>query len=1096
MPGIAPFAERMTLRIQLLGAFRVTLGSQAIEDAKWRRRKASTLVKLLALAPNHRLHREQILDLIWAELAPPQAANNFYQALYLARRIFDSTEADKTRWLRLEDDFLFLAPDDDLWIDVQAFEEAAAAARRSRDPSAYRRALNLYAGELLPDDPYEEWTMARRQSLRQEHLSLLTSLAGLYQAAREHENAIETFKQVLGIETTHEDAHDRLMELYALTGRRDEALKQYQVLRETLDRELDAEPTPTSQHLYQRILTGDLQPLEARPAIPVHNLPNALTSFIGREREQREIKRFLRTARLLTLTGPGGCGKTRLALKVARDALGEYRDGVWLVELAALSDPTLVPRVLASALGVIEQAGQPLLATIKRALVSKQILIVLDNCEHLIQACAQLANELLAYCPHLTILATSREPLHIAGEVVWLVPSLSLPELVSLPPFQRLIEYEAIRLFAERAASVLPTFALTPENATAVAHICFHLDGIPLAIELAAARMNVLSVEQILVRLNDRFRLLIEGSRAALNRQQTLGATIDWSYELLDEQERGLFRRLAVFAGGCTLEAVEAICAGDGIAASLKIDPAEILDLVSCLVDRSLVLVERSGSEPRYRQLETIREYARQKLVEAGEAFVLGEQHRIWFTALVEQANLKLWGRVHLEGMNRLERDHDNLRAALAWSLEHDPPSGLRLAASLWQFWILRGYLSESDQILASLLRQAPKRDALRARSLLIAFAFKARSGDNPAAVRLAEDSLSIYREINDPTGSSQALQMLGAVAFVTGDYQRARTLFESSLMLARETENTSAIACATHFLGVSVSGLGDVDYAQQLMEESLGLFAQSGDEPNIAPLFVNLGAETMYGDEKRWWVVDEETIVLLRQVGAPTARGYALANLGALARKQRDTTRARELLEAALTQFRTCGDMAGMGQVLNQLGNLASVTHDYATAASYFEQSLTIRREMGERRGIGRTLCSIANLAILEGNFERAHAILNECVELFEQMGDKPGLAATSNHLGNLALAEGDTVRAEAFHQASVERFQQLVKRSAFALLNWAETARVRGDHAAARSRLGSSLTLLQEMGDRVGMAAVNELLNELTQHEDMSSAGEIRTK
>jgi predicted ATPase/DNA-binding SARP family transcriptional activator len=1086
-----------TMRVQLLGAFRITLGSQTIEESKWRRRAASALVKLLALEPSHRLHREQLLNSIWPDLPPSRAANNFHQALYLARRILDPNKAGKTRWLRIEDNFLILDLNENLWIDVHAFEEATRAARRSRDPSVYRRALDLYTGDLLPDDRYEEWALARRAALRQDHLSLLESLAGLYQAAHEHEKAFETYQQLLRIEPIHEDAHARLMELYAQTGRRDVALRQYEIMRETLRRELGVEPTAASQHIHRQILTGEIQPLPARPAIPLHNLPEDLTSFVGRTRDQKEIKQLLRTTRLLTLKGPGGCGKTRLALEVARGVLPTYADGVWLVELAALSDPSLVLPLMASVLGVIEEAGQPLLEKIKRALVSKKLLIVLDNCEHLIQACARLANEILAYDPHLTILATSREPLHIAGEVVWLVPSLTLPDLVPLPPFRDLVDNEAIRLFAERTASVLPMFTLTPADAPAVAQICTHLDGIPLAIELAAARMNALSVEQILVRLNDRFRLLTAGSRAVLNRQQTLRATMDWSHDLLSEKEQVLFRRLSVFSGGCTLEAVEGICAVAGPAANADFDSTVVLDLLSRLVDRSLVNVDRSSGEPRYHLLETIREYARQKLIEAGEAFILGERHRTWFTALVQRTNPQLWGQAHLEAMSRIEREHDNLRAAMAWLLEHDASSGLLLVASLWQFWILRGHLLEPTQILENLLRQSPKNIPMRADSLLIMQAFIIRSGTVFAARRLAEESLCIYRELENQHGMIRALQTLGALDIVACDYRQARTEFESSLTLARTTADVSAIACSTHFLGVSLSGLGHFALSRQLMEASVELFAQLGDETNITSLFVNLGAWAVYGVSKRWWNVDDETIILLRQAGAPTARGFALANLGALAQKQQDSAKAGEHFEAALMQMRTAGDMAGLGQVLNQLGNLASAERSYASAASYLEQSLTIRRQIGEERGIGRTLCSIANLAILTGDFERAHAVLHESEQLFTRMYDYPGLSAIRNHLGNLAFAEGDYARAEAFHQESVERYRQAAsKRSAVALLNWAEIARSRGDFGSAHSRLSSSLNLFRAMGDPVGMAMVNDLLKELTKGAAAPTRKKIRPK
>ena len=367
---------------------------------------------------------------------------------------------------------------------------------------------------------------------------------------------------------------------------------------------------------------------------PSHNLPLELSSFVGRERQIAEVKRLLLGGnRLLTLTGPGGCGKTRLALAVAFEVMEGFEGGVWLVELASLSDPDLVPQAVASTLGVREAQDRPLIETLSARLGSRKMLLVLDNCEHLVEGCALLADALLRACPNLRILATSREALGIAGERAWLVPSLSLPGgPQNLPPLEELAHYEAVRLFAERAAAVASDFELTEHNAPAVAHLCRGLDGIPLAIELAAARVRVLSVEQIVSRLEDSFGLLTGGSRTALPRQRTLRATIDWSHELLSEKEQVLFQRLSVFAGGFTLEAAEAVCAGDGL------ELHAMLDLLSRLVDKSLVLVAgQQGGEARYQLLETVRQYGQEKLNESGEEPTIKRHHADFFLKFAEQ---------------------------------------------------------------------------------------------------------------------------------------------------------------------------------------------------------------------------------------------------------------------------------------------------------------------------------------------------------------------------------------------------------------------------------------------------------------------------
>jgi non-specific serine/threonine protein kinase len=398
---------------------------------------------------------------------------------------------------------------------------------------------------------------------------------------------------------------------------------------------------------------------------PPTNLPISLTSFIGREREIAEVTRLLAgppsESRLLTLTGAGGCGKTRLALRVAGEALGDFPDGVWLVELAALADPALVAGAVAMAVGVREVPGRALTESLVDHLRDRTLLLILDNCEHLVAAAAGLADVLLRSCPRLRVLATSREPLGSAGETIWRVPSLTLPPLsaADAPLLEPLTRYEAVRLFVERARAAVPAFAPSAENAPALVEICRRLDGIPLAIELAAARVRVFSAAQIAARLDDRFRLLTAGPRTALPRQQTLRATVDWSYDLLAEPERALLRRLSVFAGGWTFEAAEAVAAGDGI------QTHAVLDLMAQLVDKSLVIAEEQRGAVRYRLLETIRAYARDRLLEAGEAERTRDRHLAYFLGLAEEAEPRLRGAEERVTLDRLEAEHANLQAAL-----------------------------------------------------------------------------------------------------------------------------------------------------------------------------------------------------------------------------------------------------------------------------------------------------------------------------------------------------------------------------------------------------------------------------------------------
>jgi predicted ATPase/DNA-binding SARP family transcriptional activator len=643
------------LRIQLLGQFRVRVGLRWIEDAAWRRRKAAAIVKLLALAPQHRLHREQLMDLLWPDFEPQAAASNLRTTLHAARRVLvslageappagDASPRQAKRARYLHGDPLELCPAGTVWVDVHAFKAAAAAARQGPTPAAYQAALVLSSGTLLPEDRYEEWTLRRREELRSLYTSLLIELAQLHEAEGDLARAIETLQRVVAQDPAHEDAHTCLMRLYACSGQRYQALQQYRQLEATLASELDAEPGPALQQIYEelvdhRVLLSTPDAPTPSPSIHRHNLPAPVTTFVGREREIGEVIRLLSRTRLLTLTGPGGCGKTRLAQEVAARLVADYPDGAWLVELAALADPELVPQALAAVLGLPERSGRTPAEVLAGALETKHLLLVLDNCEHLVDACAALADALLRACPRLRILATSRQALGIAGEQVWRVPSLELPDARRLSFLDEIAGAEAVRLFLDRAQLSRPGFVLTEDNAAPLTEVCRRLDGMPLAIELAAARLRVLSVEQIAAHLDDRFALLTGGSRAVLPRQRTLHATVEWSYDLLGRAEQALFGRLSVFAGGSTLEAAEAVCTGPDLPSG------QILDLMTGLVDQSLVLVEAGeDSTVRYRLLETLRQYGQERLAERGEAQAIRRQHAAHYLALAERAEPELLG--------------------------------------------------------------------------------------------------------------------------------------------------------------------------------------------------------------------------------------------------------------------------------------------------------------------------------------------------------------------------------------------------------------------------------------------------------------------
>ncbi|MBA3474818.1 MAG: tetratricopeptide repeat protein [Rubrobacter sp.] len=562
------------------------------------------------------------------------------------------------------------------------------------------------------------------------------------------------------------------------------------------------------------------------------------------------VKRSLAMTGVLTLTGTGGSGKTRLALEVARDLVGAYPDGVWLVELAPLSDPELAPQAVAAALGVREQPGRPLAETLSKHLGSKRTLLVLDNCEHLIEACARLVDALLKSCSGLRVLATSREALGVAGETNWPLSPLSLPEEGTsdaerrLPPVEELARYESIGLFVDRARSRLPDFELTEENARGVVEVCRKLDGIPLGIELATARLSALAMEQIAARLNDSLRLLTASGRTADPRHRTLRATLAWSYELLDEPEKKLFGRLSVFAGGWTLEAAEEVCSGSGI------EQDDVLDLMSRLVDKSLVVAEASPGEEevlRCRMLEPVRQYGQERLAARPEEIErVRERHAEYYLSLAEEtdeeeAEPELLGTRPVAWLERMETEHGNLRAALSWSLEKDAEPdggradlGLRLAVALMWFWHTHDYQIEGRRCLERALsrRSDPTETRWRARALNGAAWLALFQGDYEASKALVEEGLAFHRELGDKEGIASGLYDLGCVAVLgQRDDIPIQAVLEEVGELKPRIKNRTTLAYLLILEGTIAGSQGDLAHAATLHEESLELFREIGDD-------------------------------------------------------------------------------------------------------------------------------------------------------------------------------------------------------------------------------------------------------------------------
>ena len=1039
------------LRVRLLGDFAVQVDGREVADAAWRRRKARTLVKLLALAPGHVQHRDELIEAMWPDA--PSGANNMHQALFAARR---AVQAEA--YLQLRDERIVLG--EPVTVDVDEFEAAAELAERTGRPDHARAAIALYGGELLPGDRYEPWSEPRRADLRRRHHGLVADLAVAQLTAGDHEAALELLRPVHAAEPLDEDVARLLVRTQLAAGRRSAALATYHQLVESLREELGVVPAADTQELGRELAARP----DHAPVTTPHNLPLRLSSFVGRERELADVQALLRHTRLLTLTGTGGSGKTRLAIELAEALLEQYPGGVHLVELAPLSTSDAVPRALAATLGVQQTPDVDPTAAIahriKRQLSS--MLLVIDNCEHLVDAAAALAHQLLTNASNLTVIATSRQPLLVPGEVVWRVPSLTLPDGAGAVE-----RYESVRLLLERAAAAAPGFALADHNAADVVTLCRRLDGLPLALELAAARLRTLPLSELVARLDDRFALLVGGSRIGLTRHQTLRATVDWSHDLLAEPERLLLRRLAVFAGGFTLAAAEAVCP-DG-----RLNRASVAELLSGLVDRSLVTTVEGAA--RYRLLETIREYATERLSASGETGQLRDRHAAWVLALAEQAEPELAHTGRPNAFRRLAVEDGNLRAALSWLQDTDPAAALRLAGLMWRYWFRSGRLAEGLQALHRAVDATPGPTPDRARALLGVCGLTNRAGRISAWDVQAAERVRIFTELDDPDGVSRAQFYVGVQAWLTQEFERSQTAFDAALAMANKHGLAGHAAAALLGMAAIASMQGRPADAEPVLADVLDRVERLSDEPvpvfNVMPIPRHKPGR----DPRR--VIFEETATSFIEPAGQLAVGYVLANLGSIAREAGDHELARERYERALAIFEDADDDAGIALALSRLGNLAGATGEMARAQAQLEAALRMFGRTRDARSIGQTIANLGYWVAMAGDMPRGRAMVERSEAMFREHGDRPGLFAALSHLGALALVAGDVPAARrAFaEEAEVERLLDAPVHLAWALLDLAEATRRAGDDPAPF--LHEARRLFVRAGRADGLAVVSEL-------------------
>ena len=908
--------------------------------------KARWLLALLVLRAGREIRRDALASVLWPDSLPSDALTGLRQSLADLRKALGPEavrlQSPTPRTLRLDTA--------GAKIDVLEFDRAI----KRGDRHGLERAIELYRGPLL-DGCAELWILPEREARRQAYLRAIEVSAAQAQADGAASEATALLRRGVQADPMREGLHRSLMQALADCGEYAEALQVYAALRNQLFEQQRMNPQAETIALYQRL--RDIGRRIARPApryrtaqvekagdAPVEaagNIPLPLTALIGRVEERRTLLTDLRVARLVSIIGTGGAGKTRFALHVANELQGAYRDGAWFVDLSPLTEAAGLAQAIAAALGLREERGREWNEILMATLSARQMLLVLDNCEHLATACAELARELLTHGPGLRLLTTSRQPLGLTGEVVLRLQGLSLPETgQSLGVVETA---DAARLFIERARAVRSDFALSESNRGAVAEICCLLDGLPLAIEMAAPLVESLTVVEIAARLKARLDLLVSDDPTRAARHQTLQAVVEWSYALLETAEQNLLRRLSVFAGGWMLDAAEAVCAGE------EIEIWKITRTLGRLAAKSLVVAATQGEVTRYRLLETVKQEMIRRLEQAGEASETRRSHAAYYLRLAETAQEKLTGGEQAAWLEQLEAEHENFRAAL--QSEGMPAcNALRLTCALGRFWQIRGYFGEGRaQIMQAITRAGGECPAAyRADALGWASLFATYQG-NAAGEELARQALDLWEEAGDSSGKSAALGCLGVAAMNRGDYPAARAAFAQSLTAAREAQDNAGIASALGYMGIVAASEGNAVAAEAYFQESLTLRRQSGDVWGIAA---------------------------------------SLNNLGLLARQRQDRTQARTLLEESLRLRRRLQDSRSLAITLNLLGAVLCSLGEEAQGRPLLTEGLRLCWQNNDRRNLAYALEAFSLLFLRQKAPRQAALIWTAAERLRQQIG------------------------------------------------------------------------------------------------------------
>lgn len=954
-----------SLTITLTGDIAVEADGRRLRDESLGPR--GRIVLALLVLERHRLvSPDELADAAWGYDLPPTWRSALRGVITRLRRFLELSRMEGAVSLvnRLGCYQLTLPPGTK--VDVEEARAEYEAARRDYDVHAYAeataaasKAAQLCGKDFLPGAK-GMWAEAQQSQVRALHLDSLELLATSAIECGEAVLASQAARELLTTEPYRETAYVLLMKALARSGNVSEAMRNYQRCCDVLERELGASPSPATHEAYLSLLSDSRAQPSGKTSIPTATLPLTASAFIGRKEELIALEEALTSTRLLTLTGTAGIGKTRLATELARTLVSRFPDGVWFTDLAAITT-SAVRQHVRSVLKLPDAPGEDVMEGLCRHVAERQSLLILDNCEHVVAECAHLARSLLRAGPMLTVLATSREPLHVPGEAVWEVPPLSVPASVETAPNGDPLRHEAVQLFADRAHLVDPNPTL---DIAAAAEICARLDGIPLAIELAAARTRVFSLRELATRLEHRLSLLTQPAHGVPTRHRSLEAALDWSHQLLEPAESTLFRRLAVFSGGFTAKAAETVCAEDGF---------DVVGALCGLVEKSLVMAERRTPCERFRQLETVRAYGLARLSRSAEEARVRNRHLDWALRLAESAAADIDGKRQSQSLGALEAEHENLRAALEWATQSNQEGiGLRLAVALARFWEIRGDLTEGRAWLERLARQQTGDPSLRATALNAAGVLAHDQCDYPSARSLHDQAVRIRRSLGDTRGVAASLNGLANVAVSEGELPTARRLFEEVLRIGDQLRDKQIMAASLMNVAVVIQHAVEhgVEAPDALSEASVRL---------------------------------KEAMALQRELGDLHGIALSLENLGVLSALEGNSEFSRANFNDCLELYRALGDKKGVAGTARFLGQLCYRDGDLSSARTLLEECLRIERELGSSERVAEALGFLGRIEEGTGDVRAARRLFQEGLATYAKGGNPNGADDLLRRLGEL---------------------------------------------------------------------------------------------